>query len=86
MLDVQTPLSGNVFPFFQDVTFEAACDHYRHFKESWQGVNPSQSEIENEIRYYMGFPRKGLSSPPRRPSGRHEPHGEGEAKSSNQER
>ena len=70
MLAIQTPLSGDVFPLFQDITFEAACDHYRHFKESWQGVSPSQSEIENEIRYYMGFPCKGLESAPRRPSGR----------------
>jgi penicillin V acylase-like amidase (Ntn superfamily) len=70
MLSVQTPLSGNVLPFFQDVTFEAACDHYRHFKESWQGVNPSQREIENEISYYMNFPCLGLASAPRRPSGR----------------
>lgn len=70
MLDVQTPLSGDVFPFFQDVTFEAACDHFRHFMESWQGVNPSQSEIENEIRYYMGFPCEGLTGRLRRPSGR----------------
>ena len=86
MLDVQTPLSGNVYPFFQDLTFEAACDHYRHFKESFQGQNPSQSEIENEILYYMGFPCKGLSSPPRRPSGRHAQFGEGGAIPSNQER
>ncbi len=86
MLDVQTPLSGDVFPFFQDVTFEAACDHFRHFMESWQGVNPSQREIENEISYYMNFPCKGLSSPPRRPSGRHVPHGEGGAIPSMQER
>jgi len=73
MLDVQTPLSSDVFPFFQDVTFEAACDHYRHFKESFQGENPSQIEIENEISYYMNFPCKGLSSPPRRSSGRRGP-------------
>ena len=73
MLDVQTPLSGNVFPFFQHVTFEAACDHFRHFMESWQGENPSQSEIENEISYYMNFPCNGLSTPPRRPSGRRVP-------------
>ena len=86
MLDVQAPLSGHVSPFFQDVTFEAACDHFRHFKGSWQGENPSQSEIENEIRYYMDFPCKGLSSPPRRPSGRHVPHGEDGAIPSNQER
>ncbi len=70
MLDVQTPSSGNVHPFFQDLTFEAACDHYRHFKESFQGQSPSQSEIENEILYYMNFSCKGLSSPPHRPSGR----------------
>jgi len=70
MLDVQTPLSGDVFPFFQDVTFEAACDHYRHFMESWVGENPSQGEIENEISYYMNFPCTGLTSPPRRSSGR----------------
>jgi len=86
MLAIQTPISGDVFPFFQDITFEAACDHYRHFKESWQGVSPSQSEIENDIRYYMGFPCKGLSAPPRRPSGRFAPSGEGEAIPSNQER
>jgi len=86
MLDIQTPLSGDVFPFFQDVTFEAACDHFRHFMNSWQGVNPSQNEIENEIRYYMNFQCKGLSSPPRRPSGRHAPFGEGGAIPSNQER
>jgi penicillin V acylase-like amidase (Ntn superfamily) len=73
MLAVQTPLSGDVFPLFQDLTFEAACDHYRHFKESWQGVNPSQSEIENEISYYMNFPCKGLTSAPRRSSGRRGP-------------
>jgi penicillin V acylase-like amidase (Ntn superfamily) len=73
MLDVQTPLSGDVFPFFQDITFEAACDQYRHFKESFQGENPSQSEIENEISYYMNFPCKGLSTAPRRPSGRRGP-------------
>ena len=70
MLDIQTPLSGDVFPLFQDVTFEAACDHYRHFRESFRGENPSQDEIENEIRYYMSFPCKGLSNPPRRSSGR----------------
>jgi penicillin V acylase-like amidase (Ntn superfamily) len=73
MLEVQTPLSGNVFPFFQDVTFEAACDHYRHFKESFQGENPSQVEIENEISYYMNFPCQGLTSAPRRSSGRRGP-------------
>ena len=73
MLAVQTPLSGDVFPLFQDLTFEAACDHYRHFNESWQGVNPPQAEIENEISYYMNFPCKGLSSPPHRSSGRRRP-------------
>ena len=70
MLSVQTPLSGDVFPFFQDVTFEAASDHFRHFIESWLGRNPSPGEIDNEINYYMNFPCKGLSSPPRRPSSR----------------
>jgi penicillin V acylase-like amidase (Ntn superfamily) len=70
MLDVQTPLSGDVFPYFQDVTFEAACDHYRHFKQWWQGENPSQAEIENEIRYYMDFPCTGMQVAPRRLSGR----------------
>ncbi|MCW8983841.1 MAG: linear amide C-N hydrolase [Thermoanaerobaculales bacterium] len=70
MLDVQTPLSGNVFPYFQNVTFEAACDHYRHFLESFQGQNPSQAHIENEISYYMNFPCVGLTSPPRHPSSR----------------
>jgi penicillin V acylase-like amidase (Ntn superfamily) len=86
MLDVQTPLSGDVFPFFQDVTLEAASDHFRHFLESWQGVYLSQSEIENELSYYMNFPCKGLSSPPRRPSGRQAPFGGGGAIPSNQER
>ena len=86
MLDVQTPLSGDVFPFFQDISFDEACDHFRHFMEMWQGVNPSQREIENEISYYMSFPCKGLSAPPRRPSGRFAPSGEGEAIPSNQER
>ena len=70
MLDVQTPLSGDVFPFFQDVTFEAACDHFRHFMESFNGLSPSQSEIENELSYYMNFPCRGLASTPRRSSGR----------------
>ncbi|MDH3815706.1 MAG: linear amide C-N hydrolase [Acidobacteriota bacterium] len=73
MLDVQTPLSGDVFPFFQDVTFEAASDHFRHFLESWQGRDPAPGEIENELGYYMNFPCKGLSSPPRRSTGRR-PH------------
>ena len=73
MLDVQFPLSGSVFPYFEEVTFDAACDHYRHFKESFQGESPSQSEIENEIRYYMNFPCTGLSSALRRPSGRRLP-------------
>ncbi|MBD3858022.1 MAG: linear amide C-N hydrolase [Acidobacteria bacterium] len=70
MLDVQTPLSGDVFPFFQDVTFEAASDHFRHFLESWQGRDPAPGEIENELGYYMNFPCKGLTSAPRRSSGR----------------
>jgi penicillin V acylase-like amidase (Ntn superfamily) len=70
MLDVQTPLSGDVYPFFQDVTFEAACDHYRHFKQSFQGENPSQAEIESEISYYMNFPCTGMQVAPRRLSGR----------------
>jgi len=70
MLDVQTPLDGSVFPYFEDVTFDAACDHFRHFKESFQGESPSQSEIENEIRYYMNFPCRGLHSTLRRPSAR----------------
>ena len=73
MLDVQTPLSGDVFPFFENVTFEAACDHYRHFLESFLGDNPSQSQIENEIGYYMGFPCTGINTAPRRPSGRRVP-------------
>ena len=70
MLDVQTPLSGDVFPFFQDVTFEAASDHFRHFLESWQGRDPAPGEIENELGYYMNFPCRGLASTPRRSSGR----------------
>jgi len=70
MLDVQTPLSGDVFPLFQDVTFEAASDHFRHFLESWQGRDPAPGEIENELDYYMNFPCKGLTSAPRRSSGR----------------
>jgi len=73
MLSVQTPLSGDVFPFFQDVTYEAASDHFRHFLESWQGRDPAPGEIENELSYYMNFPCKGLSSPPRRSSGRRGP-------------
>jgi choloylglycine hydrolase len=75
MLDVQTPLSGDVFQFFQDLSFESACDHYRHFKESWQGFNPSQDEIESEISYYMNFQCVGLDSIFLRPSGRRQPRG-----------
>jgi penicillin V acylase-like amidase (Ntn superfamily) len=70
MLQVQTPLSGDVFPFFQNVTLEAASDHFRHFIESWRVQSPSPGEIENEISYYINFPCVGLSSPPRRSSGR----------------
>jgi penicillin V acylase-like amidase (Ntn superfamily) len=66
MLDVQTPLSGDVYPFFRDLTFEAACDHYRHFRQWWQGENPSQAEIEDEIRFYMDFPCTGTQLAPRR--------------------
>ena len=73
MLDVQTSLSGDGFPFFQDVTFEAASDHFRHFLESWQGRDPAPGEIENELGYYMNFPCKGLSSTPRRSTGRRGP-------------
>jgi penicillin V acylase-like amidase (Ntn superfamily) len=60
MLSVQSSFSGEVFPYFEDVTFEAACEHYRHFKESFQGVSPSQTEIENEVRYYMSFECVGI--------------------------
>jgi penicillin V acylase-like amidase (Ntn superfamily) len=73
MLPVQTPLSGDVSPYFQDVSLDAASDHFRHFMESWNGVSPSQSEIESEISYYMNFPCKGLASAPRRSSGRRGP-------------
>lgn len=73
MLQVQTPLSGDVSSLFQDLSFEAACDHYRHFKQWWQGERPSQSEIEREIRYYTSFPCAGPDIATRRPQTRRSP-------------
>jgi len=69
MLQIQEPLEGSVFPFFEDLDFAAACAHYRHFVESFQGYTPSESHVINEISFYMGFPCVGLE-PPRRLRGR----------------
>ena len=86
MLSVQTPLSGDVFPFFQDVTYEAASDHFRHFLESWHVRNPMPGEKENENGDYKGFPGKGRILTALTAFWFDEPHGEGGAKSSNWER
>jgi len=70
MLSVQLDRSGNVAPYFEDLTFEAACEHYRHFLESWMGQTPTQGQIEDEISRYMSLPCLDLRILPRRPSRR----------------
>jgi len=73
MLDIQTAGSGDVSSLFEDVTFEAACAHFRHFIESWLGRTPSESEIAITILYYMDFPCVGMGTAPRASSGRRVP-------------
>jgi len=73
MLDIQTPGPGDVSHLFEDVTFEAACEHFRHFIESFLGRPPNQGEVESTIQYFMEVPCVGTGIAPRTPSGRRTP-------------
>ncbi len=73
MLDIQTEGAGDVSHLFEDVTFEAACDHFRHFIESFLGRPPNQGEVESVIQYFMDVPCVGTGIAPRTPSGRRTP-------------
>jgi penicillin V acylase-like amidase (Ntn superfamily) len=69
MLGIQTELLGDVSPYFEDLTFDAACEHYRQFIRNWVGTTPSESAVRSTVSFYMGFPcvQPGrLSREPRR--------------------
>jgi len=73
MLDIQTAGTGDVSGLFEDVTFEAAYEHYWQFIESFLGQTPNPSEVESTISYFMEVPCVGTGIAPRTPSGRRTP-------------
>jgi penicillin V acylase-like amidase (Ntn superfamily) len=55
VLDIRRDLSGDVSPYFEDLTFDVACDHYRGFVEKWFGYVPSENDVRGVVSFYMGF-------------------------------
>ena len=73
MLDIQTPGTGDVSELFEDLTFEAAYDHYWQFIESFLGRTPDPNDVGSVISYFMDIHCVGTGIAPYAPSGRRTP-------------
>jgi hypothetical protein len=65
MLDIQAPLSGDVFDAFFDFSFEMNYEHHSQFLWDW-GISFSPSDLLRMLRFIADYPCVMTHRPGRR--------------------